>query len=101
MHSESVSHWQRTVPAFPLATDLPPTADVVVVGGGLLGCRNLLLVSVRRCPCSVARANGARLGATGRNGGFVRAGPAGSHLEAKVRLGSYNSKSTKSGRCSR
>lgn len=87
MQSESISHWQRTVPVFPLATDLPPTADVVVVGGGLLGVATCYWLARTGVEVVLLEKTALAWGATGRNGGFVRAGPAGSYLETITRLG--------------
>jgi glycine/D-amino acid oxidase-like deaminating enzyme len=87
MQSEPLSHWQRTVPAFPLATDLPPTADIVVVGGGLLGTATCYWLARTGAEVVLLEKTALAWGATGRNGGFVRAGPAGSYLEVITRLG--------------
>ena len=37
MTSDSISYWQRMVPAVPLSTDLPRAVGVAVIGGGLMG----------------------------------------------------------------
>jgi gamma-glutamylputrescine oxidase len=87
MQSESLSHWQRTVSAFPLATDLPLTADVAVVGGGLLGVATCYWLARTGVEVVLLEKTALAWGATGRNGGFVRAGPAGSYLETITRLG--------------
>lgn len=87
MQSELISHWQRTASPFPLATDLPPTADVVVVGGGLLGAATCYWLARAGVEVILLEKTALAWGATGRNGGFVRAGPAGSYLETATRLG--------------
>jgi gamma-glutamylputrescine oxidase len=87
MVPESISYWQRSSPSFSLSTNLPSVADVAIIGGGLLGaatCYWLARAGVRGVLLErKALANGA----TGRNGGFVRAGTAESYPEAIARLG--------------
>jgi glycine/D-amino acid oxidase-like deaminating enzyme len=87
MEAPSISYWQRTTPDFPLSSDLPPTVEVAVIGGGLLGAATCYWLA--RAGVRVALLERAALaaGATGRNGGFVRIGPAGSYTEARERLG--------------
>jgi gamma-glutamylputrescine oxidase len=87
MVSEAVSYWQDTSPMFPLSTHLPPTADVVVIGGGLLGTATSYWLA--RSGARVVQLERTTLasGATGRNGGFVRAGTAGPYRDAIANLG--------------
>jgi gamma-glutamylputrescine oxidase len=87
MATESVSYWQQTTPAFPLATDLPRSAEVVVVGGGLLGTATCYWLARAGVRAVLLERTALAFGATGRNGGFVRAGPAGSYADAITRLG--------------
>ena len=83
-----VSHWQPTARQPILASDSPPTADVVVVGGGVLGAATAYGVARTGArPVLVERTAPAH-GATGRDagcmtpvivrtaGGAVRAGAA-------------------------
>jgi gamma-glutamylputrescine oxidase len=60
---------------------------VVVVGGGLLGATTCYWLARAGVRVLLLERTALAWGATGRNGGFVRAGPAGSYLEAKTRLG--------------
>ena len=87
MVSEAVSYWQDTSPTFPLSTDLPAAADVVVIGGGLLGTATTYWLA--RAGVRVIQLERTTLaaGATGRNGGFVRAGTAGPYRDAIANLG--------------
>jgi len=83
----SRSYWQRTV-SFPTFTsDLPAQADVVVIGGGLLGATTCYWAA--RAGCSVVLLERASLaaGATGRNGGFISIGPDEAYVQAIARLG--------------
>lgn len=83
----SDSYWQRTTPTFPLSTDLPPTVEVAVVGAGLLGAATCYWLARAGVRVVLLERTALADGATGRNGGFVRAGPAGSYTEAISRLG--------------
>ena len=87
MRKESVSYWLRTVPKYPLSRDVPSSADVVVVGGGLLGAATCYWLARAGIRAVLLERTAIAAGATGRNGGFVRAGPAGSYAEAITRLG--------------
>lgn len=87
MASESVSYWQHTAPNFLLATDLPQSVDVVVIGGGLLGAATCYWLARAGTRVALLERTALAAGATGRNGGFVRIGSAGSYVEAKERLG--------------
>jgi glycine/D-amino acid oxidase-like deaminating enzyme len=87
MVSDSVSYWQRTAPGFPLSTDLPPSVDIAVVGGELLGAATCYWLARAGADVALLERTALAAGATGRNGGFVRAGSAGSYTDAIVRLG--------------
>ncbi|GHO70788.1 FAD-dependent oxidoreductase [Ktedonobacter sp. SOSP1-52] len=87
MVPESVSYWQRTSSRFSLPTDLPPVADVAIVGGGLLGAATCYWLARAGVHVVLLERTALADGATGRNGGFVRAGTAGSYPEAIARLG--------------
>ena len=86
MISESISYWQGTTPDFLLSTDLPPSADVAVIGGGLLGAATCYWLARAGVRVVLLEGTAIAAGATGRNGGFVRAGPR-SYSEAIVRFG--------------
>lgn len=86
--NDSVSHWHATRGAAGLPTqDLPPGAEVVVVGGGLLGlCTAYWLARAGHAPLLIERGlPGA--GASGRNGGFMVAGTAEAYPNAIARHG--------------
>ncbi len=89
MIPESVSYWQHTSPSFALSTDLPPLADVAIVGGGLLGAATCYWLARAGVRVVLLERTALADGATGRNGGFVRAGTAGSYPEAIARLGRH------------
>lgn len=83
------SYWQATTtPLSLLAADLPLRAHIVIIGGGILGAATCYwLAKLGAAPVLFERTVLAH-GATGRNGGFVSVGPAGSYLEALARFGS-------------
>ncbi|BCL84628.1 FAD-dependent oxidoreductase [Ktedonobacteria bacterium brp13] len=81
------SYWQRTAPALALASHLPSAVDVAVIGGGLLGTATCYWLARAGVRVALLEREGLASGASGRNGGFVRIGSAGSYLEAKERLG--------------
>ncbi len=87
MAPESISYWQRTSPPFSLSTDLPSVADVAIVGGGLLGAATCYWLARAGVHVVLLERTALADGATGRNGGFVRAGTAESYPEAIARLG--------------
>ena len=82
------SYWQATSPARARASGaLPPAADVVVVGGGLLGTATAYwLARAGAAPVLIEQGDLAS-GATGRNGGFMVAGTAERYPAAIARLG--------------
>ena len=84
---EPASYWQTTAPSIKLTGDLPRVADVVVIGGGLLGTATAYwLARMGAAPVLLERTALAH-GATGRNGGFVTVGTAEGYAAAKNRLG--------------
>lgn len=87
MEAESVSYWQQTAPDLPLSGDLPSSVDIAVVGGGLLGAASCYWLARTGARVALLERKAVASGASGRNGGFVRAGPAGSYTEAIARLG--------------
>ncbi|ERR1019366_9430330 len=87
MISDSISYWQRTAPIIPLSTDLPRSVDVAVIGGGLMGTTTSYWLARRGIAVALLEQEAIGWGATGRNGGFVVAGPAGGYLDAITRLG--------------
>ncbi|GHP00815.1 FAD-dependent oxidoreductase [Reticulibacter mediterranei] len=87
MDSVPPSYWQRTTPTVALASDLPSSVEVAVIGGGLLGTAACYWLARAGVPVALLEREALASGASGRNGGFVRIGSAGSYVEAKERLG--------------
>lgn len=89
MSIPAASYWQRTSPPVPLLSLDPPPSSVetAVVGGGLLGTATCYWLAREGMHVVLLEREAMASGATGRNGGFVRIGPAGSYLDASERLG--------------
>ncbi len=86
-YHEPLSYWLKTTSQPVLPTDLPSTADIAVIGGGLLGAAiSYWLARAERAVVLLERAMPA-YGATGRNGGFVSVGLAESYTHAIERHG--------------
>ncbi len=85
--AEPRSYWHATA-APPVPSDpLPAEADVIVVGGGLLGCWTAYWLARAGASVTLVERTAIGWGATGRNGGFVRAGTAGGYADAIGQLG--------------
>lgn len=87
MQTDSISYWQSTVSATPLSTELPRMADVAVIGGGLMGAAACYWLARQGMPVALLERDALAAGATGRNGGFVVARPAGPYSKALAHLG--------------
>lgn len=83
----SVSYWQQTAQNIPLSTNLPSSVDVAVIGGGLMGAAATYWLARKGVPVVLLERKAIGWGATGRNGGFVVAGPAMPYLETISHLG--------------
>jgi len=79
---ESLSYWHRTSFPFSLNTDLPTYADVVVVGGGILGTATAYWLARSGVEVVLLEKVAFAYGATGRNGGFVSSGVAEPYTKA-------------------
>lgn len=88
MNSATTSHWHATLGDDGLAPDeLPAAAEVVVVGGGILGAMTTYwLARAGARPLLIEGALPAA-GASGRNGGLLVAGTAEGYAGAVERLG--------------
>jgi glycine/D-amino acid oxidase-like deaminating enzyme len=81
----TTSHWQATAPAFALdlnTHELPPTADAVVVGGGILGASAAYWLARSGIRVALLDQTSLAAGATGRNGGFLTVGAATTYTHA-------------------
>lgn len=70
------SYWHVTAEALAPDGDLPEAADVVVVGGGMLGSWAAYWLARAGANVVLIERTAIAWGATGRNGGFVGAGVA-------------------------
>jgi len=84
---DSVSHWQHTSQPLSLSTEVPETVDVAVIGGGLLGAATCYWLARAGIRVALLERHSPAYGATGRNGGFVRAGSAVSYPAAIDQFG--------------
>lgn len=87
MFMSSNSYWQQTANPVSLSTDLQPSADVVVIGGGLMGVATTYWLARAGVAVALIEREAIGWGATGRNGGFVVAGPAETYQKAIEHLG--------------
>lgn len=85
--SASGSYWHATATPPVLDDPLPAEADVVVVGGGLLGCWTAYWLARAGVTVTLVERTAIGWGATGRNGGFVGSGTAVGYRDAIARYG--------------
>ncbi|HEU5103509.1 MAG TPA: FAD-binding oxidoreductase [Roseiflexaceae bacterium] len=82
------SYWHASAPAAMRRSDeLPAAADVVVIGGGLLGASTAYWLARAGAAAVLIEQGALAAGATGRNGGFMVAGTAERYPAAIARLG--------------
>ena len=74
--TDSLSYWHATAEPMVPADDLPATAEVVVVGAGMLGCWTAYWLAKSGVNVVVIEKTAIGWGATGRNGGFLTGGGA-------------------------
>ncbi|MGQ9550306.1 MAG: NAD(P)/FAD-dependent oxidoreductase [Roseiflexus sp.] len=84
---DTPSYWQATAPAPVVATGLPSTARVAIVGGGFFGAATAYFLARAGAAPLVIEQVAPAFGATGRNGGFHIVGTAEGYADAVVRLG--------------
>ncbi len=94
---EPLSYWQETVmgatSSVPvLSTDLPPSVNVAIIGGGILGASIGYYLARAGINTVLLERTALAYGATGRNGGFVSVGTAESYTNAVKRLGQENAR---------
>lgn len=92
MQADPASSWQSTTTALPLFLDLPQASEVAVVGGGFVGAATCSWLAREGVPVAELVRTALAAGATGRNGGMVRAGMAGRSAEGIARLGLENAR---------
>ena len=74
--TDSLSYWHATAQPLVPSGELPPHSEVVVVGGGLLGCWTAYWLARSGADVVLLERTAIGWGATGRNGGFLVGGTA-------------------------
>jgi gamma-glutamylputrescine oxidase len=87
MGEELRSYWHATSEILTPEGELPDAADVVVVGGGMLGSWTAYWLARGGANVVLVERTAIAWGATGRNGGFVGGGPAEGLRGAIARVG--------------
>jgi gamma-glutamylputrescine oxidase len=89
---EPRSYWHATAPPPVPADALPDAADVVVVGGGMLGVWTAYWLARAGADVTLIERTAISWGATGRNGGFVTAGLADGFAGTAARVGEHDAR---------
>jgi gamma-glutamylputrescine oxidase len=84
---EPRSYWHATAPPPIPGDDLPASSEVVVVGGGMLGCWTAYWLAKAGMRPTLLERSAIGWGATGRNGGLLRAGMADGYAATVARVG--------------
>ena len=91
--TDSLSYWHATAEPLVPSGDLPRHAEVVVVGGGLLGCWTAYWLARSGMEVVLLERTAIGWGATGRNGGFLVGGTAMSFPRLVARVGPESARS--------
>ena len=89
----TVSFWQDTARADVRYTELPATADLVVIGGGIMGVSSAYYAALAGLKVVLIDQVALAYGATGRNGGFIGRGAADSYLNIRAKYGAATAQS--------
>ncbi|MDQ3695042.1 MAG: FAD-binding oxidoreductase [Chloroflexota bacterium] len=85
--AEPRSYWHATAAPLVPGDPLPAEAEVVVVGGGLLGCWTAYWLARAGVAVTLIERTAISWGATGRNGGFVVTGTAAGYADMVKQVG--------------
>lgn len=91
--TDSLSYWHATAEPMIPTDDLPTTAEVLVIGGGMLGVWTTYWLAKAGVPVVLLEKSAIGWGATGRNGGFLTGGGAIGYKTMIDTLGRDNARS--------
>jgi gamma-glutamylputrescine oxidase len=89
----TVSFWQSTARADVRYSELPATADVVIIGGGIMGTSSAYFAALAGLKTVLIDQVALAYGATGRNGGFIGHGAADSYSNVREKYGAATAQS--------
>jgi glycine/D-amino acid oxidase-like deaminating enzyme len=89
----TLSYWQRTARASINYQALPATADLVIIGGGIMGVSSAYFAALAGLNTVLIDQVALAYGATGRNGGFIGGGAADSYSSVRERYGAETAQS--------
>lgn len=89
---DSLSYWHATAEPMIPGSDLPTTAEAVVIGGGMLGVWTTYWLAKAGVQVVLLEKSAIGWGATGRNGGFLTGGGAIGYQRMIDTLGRANAK---------